>query len=404
MAAANSLDGSGAERQPPIPDKTRSRMIVALPAKPCIYKPGCGPPLQPVFLAPVNDSTGYIIERILLPSPGVAKDGRPLPKRMTYIVGWRDLPAASMLVPAMDILDYVSPRTLEEWEEMLGDEMDKQRARLADAKLAAHEQARVRPPAHTAIEAAAAVEPGPEERPKTGAMSLSTPQKRKLADFEGLSDDASPSDQIARELLYDNSHVRESELHIGWDDTPSLKRENGTSLGERLMSAASQKQHEYADSDDIPATKQQTHSLPASRASPTKKVTAVPLPIIPGFHHVRTSTPETSTSTRTSSPSRPESKKKKKTAQKPVKPVNGEPLWEVQRLEDMAIYDVQGQGIGRYFKVRWAGDWPDDQNPSWEPEDNIPDHMVRNYFQRGKGRKEKGENKRALPKQATSIT
>ncbi|KAJ3479200.1 hypothetical protein NLG97_g8384 [Lecanicillium saksenae] len=45
----------------------------------------------------------------------------------------------------------------------------------------------------------------------------------------------------------------------------------------------------------------------------------------------------------------------------------------------MELYDVKGQGLVRYFKVRWEGDWPPEQNPTWEPEENIPDDLVREF-------------------------
>jgi len=60
----------------------------------------------------------------------------------------------------------------------------------------------------------------------------------------------------------------------------------------------------------------------------------------------------------------------------------------VKRLEDDAVYDVEGKGLVRYFKVRWEGDWPPEQNPTWEPEENIPPNMVRTYYKRGKQRKQ----------------
>ncbi|KXJ91588.1 hypothetical protein Micbo1qcDRAFT_163362 [Microdochium bolleyi] len=32
------------------------------------------------------------------------------------------------------------------------------------------------------------------------------------------------------------------------------------------------------------------------------------------------------------------------------------------------------------FKVRWKGNWPPDQNPTWEPEENIDKPLVRKYL------------------------
>ncbi|KAG6216377.1 hypothetical protein E4U26_008164 [Claviceps purpurea] len=53
--------------------------------------------------------------------------------------------------------------------------------------------------------------------------------------------------------------------------------------------------------------------------------------------------------------------------------------WEVERLEDMALYHVENHGLIRYFLVRCVGDWSPEQNPSWEPEHNLHPDLVRNY-------------------------
>ena len=128
---------------PPHKRAKRCKISIPLASRPT-YVPGSGPPLQPVELVPTSDSTAYIVERILLPSPGVAKDGRPLPKRMAYIVGWRDLPAARLLVPVMEILDYVSPYALEEWEYNMELELEEDRSKLEEEKrdLAQHPEKR----------------------------------------------------------------------------------------------------------------------------------------------------------------------------------------------------------------------------------------------------------------------
>jgi hypothetical protein len=62
---------------------------------------------------------------------------------------------------------------------------------------------------------------------------------------------------------------------------------------------------------------------------------------------------------------------------------NGEPVWEVKWLEDDKVIEIEGQTF-RYFRVRWEGDWPPDQNPTWEPEENIPTNLVQNYLKNRK--------------------
>lgn len=51
--------------------------------------------------------------------------------------------------------------------------------------------------------------------------------------------------------------------------------------------------------------------------------------------------------------------------------------WVVKRLEGHDIVDGQ-----HYFKVRWEGDWPPDQNPTWEPQENISADLVKKFLKR----------------------
>ncbi|KAH8713689.1 hypothetical protein HC256_006813 [Beauveria bassiana] len=191
------------------------KITIPLPSRPADYVPNSGPPLRRLALQPPADSTAFIDDRILLPPSGLAADGRPLPKRMRYIVGWRDLPAARLLVSAMDVLDYVSPHALEEWEYSMELELDVDRARLAAERQALKTQqtllgradelplpkAARPPPHHTSIEAAVVAETeggdGEQGRLRGGALSLSTPKKRKMDDFlDGYTSDESPSEQL----------------------------------------------------------------------------------------------------------------------------------------------------------------------------------------------------------------
>ncbi|KJZ80143.1 hypothetical protein HIM_00857 [Hirsutella minnesotensis 3608] len=397
--------------------KTRSRIVIPLPSRPRDYVPGTGPPLQSICLLPPQDSTAYIVERILLPSPGLASDGKPLPRRMTYIVGWRDLPAARLLVPAMQILDYVPPRALEEWEAQMELELDRDRKKLAEEKDSGEKKAR--PPAHTDIESAAVAEPetGAPARPKMGVMSLSTPQKARLIDFEDFSDDynGSPSRQIASEAdYYTTEEVEAREVDDMLMDGADENNWNmmGIGLNDSLAKfrddTSSRKAFEF-NIRPVASANLQTPSGPSSRMSSNPAAqwhAASPAPFggftpFNGRHttfqtsntSAQSTTPIPASTAQRPTPSKPPKSRKKPTPSKP-KPTaqpsvddNGEPTWVVQRLEDMRVYDVEGRGIVRYFQVRWEGDWPPDQNPTWEPEDNIPQNMVRNYFKRSKKRR-----------------
>ncbi|KAI0831548.1 hypothetical protein F5Y06DRAFT_202478 [Hypoxylon sp. FL0890] len=62
------------------------------------------------------------------------------------------------------------------------------------------------------------------------------------------------------------------------------------------------------------------------------------------------------------------------------------PVWVVERLEGDRLVIVNGKRE-RYFKVRWEGDWPPNQNPTWEPEENIPKGLVKQYMKRRTSRR-----------------
>ncbi|KAG5926332.1 hypothetical protein E4U53_003106 [Claviceps sorghi] len=461
--------------------RTRSTLVVALRSRPS-YVPGTGPALQPPRLLPLAASTGYIIERILLPSPGPAADGRPLPKRMTYIVGWPDLPAASLRVPAMDILQYVSPTALEEWEDRLEREMDEHRQHVGDETErgggdVVSQKPRRRPPAHTAIEQPAAIEsesesefelepgPGTASHPKSQGVSLSTPKKRNLTEFEDLSDkghgrgdsqdntqddsqDNSPTKQIARELLrsgdglvdrhngkiiitaIDRGLKSEDYIDLTACKRPSTitpvplpplvtyKSDNGSRPGASTSNCTIVSLGMDARSSKSPREKEDpvVHSVeggtlsngPESGAlADMDSASVVPLPPTRGSSRDqrkrRASTSQTlatSSQRRRRSESSGTRRKKQCTRTPPAQMTAAaaaaattrqadDAAWEVERLEDMALYDVENQGLVRYFLVRWVGDWPPEQNPSWEPEDNIPPDLIRKFIKMDKKRRAK---------------
>lgn len=59
------------------------------------------------------------------------------------------------------------------------------------------------------------------------------------------------------------------------------------------------------------------------------------------------------------------------------KTVPVEQEYVVKRLEGHSVVDDV-----HYFQVRWEGEWPPDQNPTWEPQENISAALVRKYLKR----------------------
>ncbi|KAL7809626.1 hypothetical protein V8C44DRAFT_333881 [Trichoderma aethiopicum] len=420
------LSRPGDPKRKPAPStssSTRSRIVIPLASKPADYVPGSGPPLQPISLLPPGDSTAYIIERVLLPSPGLAPNGRPLPKRMAYLIGWRDLPAASKLVPAMQVLDYVSPRTLEDFEERLEQELDDEKGRL-EAELksdlvapqAKKKKRRGRPPAHSQIETAVVAEPETvaqaKSRHKKGVMSLTTPQKPRLEEFEWLSDEeGSPSRQIAQEQFQsvhgflptddDMSEESESPLPNGpsndlpngseADSIPAISGRPSTTPIQRSLFTRSESSAESSSGNQTPANglpmpipseqqngqNQQALSVPFATQSETPYPENAP---VSEAGSIIESNPATAKPKKSRKRPRPEE-------DSPPAQAEGETDWVVERIEDVEYYEVEGRGIVRYFKVSWEGDWPPDQKKTWEPEENIPPNLVRNFFKTSRNKR-----------------
>ncbi|KAF4494472.1 hypothetical protein FAGAP_9398 [Fusarium agapanthi] len=425
-------------------EQKRSRIEVRLRSKPRDYVPGSGPPLQSISLLPPQDSTAYILERIILPSPGLAADGHPLPRRMAYIVSWTDLPAAQMLVPAMDILEYVSPRKLEEWEfKNTEEQLEAETAEKmkTEAGQVTQPKRRGRPPKHSTIETAVvAVVEDDEAVPMKGAMTIKTPTKNRLKDFEGLSDEEGPARQLQWEMTGDSVETSDQALdeHRGTaEDSESAF--SGTKMnllhGSAADSHVPKKSHTKGKHfESFPSTgtssRQSTPQITSIRSKsggkkklsrPSKK--AQPsnglLSGVQGAGSASDWTPQESLTYSNSGVETPDPESETQTARlieeaisvqkKPPKskskpqssiPKSPEPVpqedpsqeaeeadepgWEVKRLEDMELYDVEGQGLVRYFLVRWEGDWPPDQNPSWEPESNLPKNLIKAYLRNGK--------------------
>lgn len=108
-----------------------------IPVKPQLprYRPGSGPPSQPVELRLKDDSTAFIIDKVILPPTDLVD---PRQRRAYYILGWPDLPAARPVVDCAKALEYVAPYVIEQWEhkDFLRREAEKEQAET-EAALAA---------------------------------------------------------------------------------------------------------------------------------------------------------------------------------------------------------------------------------------------------------------------------
>ncbi|KAI3397645.1 hypothetical protein diail_10516 [Diaporthe ilicicola] len=200
------------------------------------YNRGSGPPPPRIGLQLVHDSNAFIVDKVVFPYKLDPPQDGLQQRRCYYIIGWPDLPLARPAVDATKILDYVSPRTLEDWEyqDALRREEEREKAREEE------EHAEVRDRAAVTPAAGAGRKPGPKRtpgRPRSAMMvdeptpdpelnseqeeilqrrrkgpSLSTPQKSRLARLVAEEDmlkeleeaDEDPESAIHRQLESDS--------------------------------------------------------------------------------------------------------------------------------------------------------------------------------------------------------
>lgn len=298
-------------------------------SQPPRYQPGTGPPSQPVDLRLVDDSTAFIVDKVILP---LTELGDPRQRRAYYIIGWPDLPAARPVVDCAKALDYVAPYVIEQWEheDFLRREAKKEQAET-EAALAAVAEAIAAEKSKVAI-GANKLPKGkkkPGRKPKSARAqqvqpptpqldseqeellakrrqgpSLSTPQKKnsRIAELEAEmelgpldhSDEYAESEEEIRRQL-ENEHSGDiDDMHLlqagtGAPDVASLSRA-GSVKPTALEDAVPQK-HNKASLKVLhssgPSSQQRNSSyLITSHPPQTQKpvsTTPIPLPQRPAF-------------------------------------------------------------------------------------------------------------------------
>lgn len=369
-----------------------NKIEIPLTTKPRPYRRGDGPSMAPLSIALENDSTAFIADKFVRFLPDC-----PHKQQMHYLVRWSDLPAAALAVPATEILDYVPSRILEDYEYQLSLEEDQLLEQQQDktglkhprdrptkpqdlplrdsqAKPASLARKRGRPrrasfqPSRSLLahgqEAAADIPtpsapipvPSMATTPRKGTKpSLSTPQKA----FAPVT----YADDLAEAFT---DEEEEEEANVDEALTQQLSRKNEYDAG--------------AGADDT--------AVASSGFTPVGRAVGLWRP----RKHSRSPEPEREREPMAASmppPGRnPNSQRKKRRKLSKPEP-KLEPAWEVKRLEGHMITEVDGQPV-RFFQVRWEGDWPPNENPTWEPQENLPPGLVKQYLKK-KAKKEGAE-------------
>ncbi|KAK8138576.1 hypothetical protein PG984_001956 [Apiospora sp. TS-2023a] len=188
--------------------------------------------------------------------------------------------------------------------------------------------------------------------PKKGAKpSLSTPQKAfaPVAYADDLAEDFTDEEADLDEALTQQLS-RKNEYDVGADDT-AMPSSGFTPVGRAVPSWCPRKHSRSSE----PESEREEETIAASRTPPERNPNS--------------------------------QRKKRRRLSKPEPKL--EPAWEVKRLEGHTISEVDGRPV-RFFKVRWEGDWPPNENPTWEPQENLPPGLVKQYLKK-KAKKEGAE-------------
>ncbi|KAL2193736.1 hypothetical protein P885DRAFT_71938 [Corynascus similis CBS 632.67] len=370
------------------------------------YVPGSGPPPPQISLVPPRDSTAYIIDQLVLPTD---RDMTPTSRRLIYYqVGFTDLPTVKLLIPCNKVLDYVSPRELEDWESRNLEKKEEERAcLLAGRQRAGSKKKKPGRPSHISMEDTGVPMLNAADETlllaqQVGGPSLSTPQKRKFGQVPDngevceLSSTESDDAAIFRQL-----QGRKSSVDLAFEDDMVLDSgcmnqpapHSSTPFPE-TSSRASSLAHPLRDSlPPRPATPQPSSATSPELAGPTLGNT---LSTSAETHSAwaqafgRQKQPACTTENSSIASGSPAKKRKernpdcrgslqKQQQAKKQKVKEGNELltdeWEVRELLDDQWFIEEGIKVHRYL-VLWEGNWPENQNPTWEPAENIQEKLI----------------------------
>ncbi|KAK8056234.1 hypothetical protein PG993_001461 [Apiospora rasikravindrae] len=338
-------------------NKIKIEIEIPITTKPRAYCRGDGPPMAPLSLALENNSTAFIVDKFVRFLPH-----RPHKQQMHYLVRWSDLPAAALAVPATKILDYVSLRVLEDYEYQLS---------LQDDQLVQQELGKSRLK-HARDKTTQAQKPTESQTKATGlARRRGRPRRAPFPPSPSL---LSTDHVVAAGSPPSPSHISGPPPAA----TPTKGTKPSLSTPQKAFAPSI-----YADDlaedltsgvDDEEADLEDALMQQLSRRNEYDPGAHEPAAPSSGF------TPDIDARVGPPKEANPKSHRKKRRKLSKPEP-RCEPAWEVKRLEGHRISEVDGQLV-QFFKVRWEGDWPPSENPTWEPEENLHPRLVKQYLKK----------------------
>lgn len=454
------------------------------------YRLGSGPPPPRPNLRLVHDSNAFIVDKVVLPRGPFHPNSNTRQRRCYYIIGWPDLPAARPVVDASKILDYVSPRTLEDWEYQDALRREEEREKAKESEEAEERALAIGKAVATPV--GVATQPGAKRRPgrppkarmmvaepppepelnseqeemihkRMRGPSLSTPQKSRLQQLmaeekmlealEGANDNAEPAVKRPLGLLGDSEGTSDGDVNKRVAEDLDKLRLSSAVPGSGESSRASSARPAPANPARVIAT------AAAGAALPKHPISTTPIPLPSAFSRMKNWIPKArATSGASTTVSRPQVADIQGSApiarqsdpihgrhlssanspsrtngftpiggtfpRPPKRPADESPPWAdvpaktkprkskkkqpdlpladaevpaeaagspntaldlVQGEQDYVVKRLEGDHVldgVHWFLVRWEGDWPDDENPTWEPRGNIAEKLVKQYLKK----------------------
>ncbi|KAG7129062.1 hypothetical protein HYQ45_018956 [Verticillium longisporum] len=367
----------------------RGELAVAISSTYRAYHPGRRR-LAPITLLPKHDTTAYIYDEYkTLPN---SKDSRV---HINYLVGWTDLQAGMISVDAGRIHEYVSARAYEDWNTKRATERDEELRKEEEAEnVKLVEEAEMKERGMNLRNGTFQVPARSTSRDHAESSTALKDKRRKAS--RHIHQRASP---VSRDSAPTILAPTESSRDMKADGRPDSACDTDASIRRQLEGDDTTGESEsltYSPPAISTVSMMGFTPLGGRRSSPwtrminspsvTNYQSSVRLPI--NSKPIVMESPAASSAEPTTKDS------KKATLKPPVPPAEPEDesgeVYEVKRLEDTKLHDTEN-GVQRMFLVRWKGSWPEGQNPTWEPEENIPQDLARKFMLKRKA--EIGKNK-----------